>query len=359
MKAVVYKKPQTIVVEDVPILQPDADQVLVNVMACGVCGSDIRYYYGENPWALHTLGRAEANRSDMILGHEFAGVVSAAGGAAGSGIIGKRVIAIAYNTCGVCELCITGRYHLCRETRHIGHGAGWGDIAYTPGGMAEFCPVWRTHALELPDSVSFEDAVLLDPLSVAVHAVRLSGVKPMDTCLVLGAGAVGQCIIQTARAFGARRVCCADISETALRIAETIGVDMAIDSSGGDVAEIIKRATNGKGVDFVFDTVGLADARLRPFTTLSPGGCWVNLVAADDTAVYSQMDLSSERRIMCSANSQYDDYLIGIKLMESGKFNAKPLITHRFGIDDAQKAFDVMMDKERHGAMKVVILPNS
>jgi len=205
--------------------------------------------------------------------------------------------------------------------------------------------------------VSFEDAVLLYPLSVAVHAVKLSGIKPMDDCLLLGAGTVGQCIIQTARAFGARRVYCADISETALRIAETAGADMAADPSVTNVAEMIKHATHGKGVDFVFDSVGLADTRLRPYTVLSPGGSWVNLVAADDTAVYSQMDLSSERRIMCSANSKYDDYLDGIKLMESGRFNAKPLITHRFGIDDAQKAFDCMIDKEKHGAMKVVIIP--
>lgn len=357
MKAVVYKKPETLAVENVPKIGPDKDQVIVKVRACGICGSDLRYYYGENPWALHTLGSNTPADTNMILGHEFSGDVVEAGSKDSEELIGKRVVVIPYNTCGTCELCVTGRYNLCRNTKHIGHGAGWGHMDYYPGGMAEYCPVWSTHVYEIPETISYEAATLIDPLSVAIHAIKLSCIKPMDSVLVLGSGPVGLCIAQAVRAFGAGNVYCTDIIDSALRIAGEVGVDEALHSGKVDVLEKIISLTKSRGVDIIFDTAGSVESQSQALKMLAVSGILVNLVANESQVNYRLIDLSGERRIICSANSKYEDYLLGIKLLDNGIFKSRPLITHRFPIDEANQAFNVLLDREKNGAMKVVIEP--
>lgn len=357
MKAVVYKGPRTLVVERVPAFKPDYDQVIIEVKSCGICGSDLRYYEGENPWALHTLGINTPSQRNMILGHEFSGVVVEAGSKDAEALIGKRIVAIPYNTCGTCELCLTGRYHLCRKTKHLGHGAGWGLMDYYPGGMAEYCPVWRTHALEIPEKISYDEATLIDPLSVAIHAIKLSGIKPVDDVLVLGTGPVGLCLAQAVRAFGAGHVFCTDIIDAALQIAREVGIDDALNAMNVDVCETIMRLTNNRGIDIVFDTVGSADSQRQALQVLAVSGILVNLVANESSVTYRLLDLSGERRIICSANSKYEDYLLGIKMLENGTMNAKALITHRFPIDKANDAFNILHDRGKNGAMKVIINP--
>lgn len=358
MIAVVLKEKENLAVEEVPRFVPNPDQVIVQVKACGICGSDLRYYYGENPWALHTLGTNASTESNMILGHEFAGEVVETGNPGDTSLIGKRVAVVPYNTCGICELCLSGRYNLCRETKHIGHGAGWGAMHYYPGGMAEYCPVWRTHVYPLPDAVSNEAATLIDPLSVAIHAIKLSGIKPMDDVLVLGSGPVGLCIAQAVRGFGAGNVYCTDIIDSALTIAKAVGVDDALNSNKEDACARIMKVTKGRGAEIIFDTVGSTHTQKDALKMLAVSGTLVNLVANESQVNYRLLDLSGERRILCSANSKYEDYLLGIRFLENGTVNAKPLITHVFPIHEAKHAFNVLLDRENSGAMKVVIVPS-
>ena len=358
MKAVVLPSPRHLVVQEVPKFQPNPDQVMIRVESCGICGSDLRYFAGENPWALHTLGVNAPNESNMILGHEFAGTVAEVGSPAFKNQLGKRVAVIPYNTCGKCEFCRSGRYNLCRSTLHIGHGAGWGQMDYYPGGMAEFCPVWQTHLCELPDAISSDEAAIIDPLSVAIHAISLAGIKPLDRILILGSGPVGLCIAQAVRAWGADQVICTDITQISLDIARQVGVDAALDARDGGLGEEILSLTRGQGVNVVFDTVGSAASQKLALSLLAVSGSLVNLVANETIVDFRLMDLSGERRMICSANSKYDDYLIGIKLMEKGLVKAGPLITHRFPIDDTPRAFGLLLDKENSSALKVVIHPN-
>ncbi|TCL74114.1 (R,R)-butanediol dehydrogenase/meso-butanediol dehydrogenase/diacetyl reductase/L-iditol 2-dehydrogenase [Hydrogenispora ethanolica] len=357
MKAAVLKKPQTLVVEEIPKRSYDQSQVLVEVKACGICGSDLRYYKGENPWALHTLGENRPNPANIIFGHEFAGDVVEVGNPDFKEMIGKRVGILAFNTCGVCEFCRTGRYNLCKNTKHIGHGAGWGEMSYYPGGMAEYCEVWRTHVCEIPDSISYEEATLLDPISVAIHAITQTAIQPADQVLVLGSGPVGLCISQAVRAYGASRVYCTDVFDKALEIAGSIGVDEALDSRKTDIVGFIAKKTHNRGVNIVFDTVGTAQSQSDALKCLAVSGTLVNLVANETKASYRLMDLSGERRIVSSANNKYEDYLLGIELLESGVIQAKPLITHTLPLEQVNEGFNILFHKEQYQAMKVIILP--
>ncbi|HBP37247.1 MAG TPA: hypothetical protein DD640_00585 [Clostridiales bacterium] len=358
MKAVVLVSPRHLAVQEVPKFELNPDQVMIRVESCGICGSDLRYFAGENPWALHTLGINAPNESNMILGHEFAGTVAEVGSPAFRDQLGKRVAVIPYNTCGKCEFCRSGRYNLCRSTLHIGHGAGWGKMDYYPGGMAEYCPVWQTHLCELPDAISSDDAAIIDPLSVAIHAISLVGIKPLDQILVLGSGPVGLCIAQAVRAYGADQVYCTDITGISLEIARQVGVDAALDARDEGLYENIMALTRGKGVNVVFDTVGSAVSQKLALSLLAVSGSLVNLVANETAVDFRLMDLSGERRIICSANSKYDDYLLGIRLMAKGLVKAGPLITHRFPIESTPQAFELLLNKEASGALKVVIHPN-
>ncbi|MHC4520875.1 MAG: alcohol dehydrogenase catalytic domain-containing protein, partial [Planctomycetota bacterium] len=137
MKALVLKAPKTLAIMDVPETKPGPGQVLVRVTKCGICGSDVRYFRGENPWAKQTLGREIPNPRNIILGHEFVGVVEGTHDERDSDLIGKRVGVNTFITCGRCSFCKGGRENLCPNTKHLGHGQGWGKMEFYPGGMAE------------------------------------------------------------------------------------------------------------------------------------------------------------------------------------------------------------------------------
>ena len=356
MKAAVLKSPRTLAMEyDVPKPAADENFLIVEVKACGICGSDVRYYEGENPWALHTLGKSVPNPPNIIFGHEFAGIVSEVMNPDYKYLIGKRVSILAFNTCGICEYCRSNQYHLCKKTMHLGHGAGWGNRDYFPGGMAEYCEVWNTHVVELPDDVSFEEATLLDPISVAIHAITQSELRPGEDVLVIGTGAVGLSIAQAVRAFGARKVVTTDIYEAPLKIARENGVDHAVNTSDLDIEKFIKEQIGG--VNVVFDTVGSQTSQSQAFHVLKESGRLVNLVANETKASYRLTDLAGEKKIITTANNRYEDYLLGLSLIQNGTINAKAMITNIITLDEVQKGFDLLLDKSNTQVMKVVIRP--
>lgn len=356
MRAAVLKSPERLVVENVSKPSADEDYLVIEVKACGICGSDIRYYKGDNPWALHTLGKNLPNPPNIILGHEWGGIVHEVKNPAYKELLGKRVAICAFNTCGKCENCLKGNYNLCEKTIHIGHGAGWGEMDYYPGGMAQFCQIWNTHVCELPSDMSFEEAALLDPVSVAIHAISISGIRPGDNVAVLGTGAVGLSIAQAVKAFGANRVLCTDRYKAALDIADRVGVDYVVDAVKEGVVQAIKRR-GLNGVDVVFDTVGQKETQREALAILKRGGTLVNLVANMTEAAYRFEDLDGEKRIIASANNKNEDFLLGIKLISNGTIQAKEMITHTFSLEEVQQGFDLMLHKERDRVMKVIIKP--
>lgn len=174
MKAYVLEGPGRLCFKDVPVPEPRPDEVLIKVMAAGICGSDIP-----------RICRTGAHRHPLIPGHEFAGIVERTGSEVSEHWIGKRVGVFPLKPCFSCSCCRKGQYELCREYDYLG--------SRCDGGFGEYTAVPEWNLIELPDMVSFEQAAMLEPMAVAVHNIRRIGLKKEETALVLGLGTIGLC----------------------------------------------------------------------------------------------------------------------------------------------------------------------
>jgi threonine dehydrogenase-like Zn-dependent dehydrogenase len=338
----------------IPHFEPAPDQIIVEVASCGICGSDLRYYHGENPWALHTLGRSVPNPPNIVLGHEFAGTVADAD--ASPDLLGKRVAAMSFKTCGQCRKCRSGAENLCKQTMHLGHGAGWGERDYYPGGMAERCPVWASMCFEMPDEMSFEEAALLDVVGVGVHAARTAGIGPGDSVAIFGAGPIGNAIMQASRAMGASRAYVIDTYDVALHIAQKCGATLTIKADEESAPEKIRDA-NGGNCAAVFDTVGTAETIGYSLGLLAEGGTLVLMAVHDVSIILNPLEIGSERSIKTSCNFLPEEFPLSLSLVASRQIDVKPWITHRFPLEDVEQAFNTMLNKEQNGAFKIMIEP--
>ena len=350
MKAVIVESVGKLSVQEVERPVPLPDEVLVEVAACGVCGSDVRYLHGDNPWASQTLGVKKPNPPNMALGHEFSGTVVETGSPRHGHLVGQRVAALAYRGCHRCLYCLSGRHHLCGEVEHIGHAAGWEEGQLNPGGMADACRVWGEMAYPLPDEITFEQGCLLDGLAVAVHACDQGRVTRGERVMIIGSGAVGLLILQVARLSGASFIMCVDTCTKPIDVAGELGADEC------QLIQSVSECGPRQGrFDVVFDAVGSGETVTESMRLLRRGGRAVLMAHPADTLPLDSRLFSGERTLMTSANSPYPDFAQAIELVASSRVNVDPLITHRFPIDRATEAFAVAEDKEQHGSIKVLV----
>ena len=356
MKAVVLKDSKNLILMDVPRpVLADERHVLIEVKACGICGSDLRYWAGENPWALHTLGRHVDNPRNMILGHEFSGVVVEVNAARFEPLLGKRVGVQAFRACGICPLCVSGRENLCKNTTHIGHAQGWGQMAYYPGGYAEYCLAWADLLHPMADHVSFEEEAMRDILGVAVHAVGRGRVNRGDVVLCIGGGPAGLCIAQVARERGARIIVVAESSPVARRVlSQTEGLAV-IDPTKKTIKDALQQHAGSARVAAVFDSVGSAATILDALPLLAESATHVNLAVHDLALEMSALALGSERTLTTSSNAFYRDEREAHQLIECGAVDMSSMITHRFSLEAFQQAFDLLL-REPKEAYKVVLV---
>jgi len=357
MKAAVLEAPQKLVLKNVPVPQPRPDEVLIRVRACGICGSDVRYYLGENPWALHTLGKEEAMPPNTILGHEVAGEIVDIGSPAFRDRIGDRVGVIAFKSCGKCYYCRRGLHNLCMDMLHVGHDGRWRGVEYIPGGYAEYMPLWEDKAHPIPRHISYEEATQLDGLAVAVHAVNRANIASGEHVAVIGSGAIGLMVMQVARAMGATYVVAIDVRETPLDVAIKLGADSALNAKKSDIVKEILKETGHEGVNIVFDTVGTESTVVQGLKMLVRGGRLILVALSRRTITLDFTVLSGERLITSSANNLYHEYTTAVELLSSGRVRVKPFITHVFSLDEIQEAFKVALNKEDYDAIKVIIKP--
>jgi threonine dehydrogenase-like Zn-dependent dehydrogenase len=355
MKVILLRRPRQLELVDIPRPRlTEENHVLVQVRACGICGSDLRYYAGENPWALHTLGRHVDNPPDMVLGHEFSGVVVEVNSPRYEHLLGRRVGVQAFRTCGRCAQCTGGHENLCRDTLHIGHAQGWRDMPYYPGAYAEYCLAWADLLHPMADHVSFEEEAMRDILGVAVHAVGRAEVHPGDTVLCIGGGPAGLCIAQVARARGAACVLVSDPAPLARAIVARHAGLRAFDPQVESLAAAVGAAAKGAGLcAAIFDTVGSPQTFAAALPLLAPAGTYVNLAVADVDTPINLMAMGSERRITASSNAFYRDEREAHTLIETGAVDTRTMITHRFLLEAYAEAFDLLLQPDR-GAYKVV-----
>lgn len=356
MKALVLKAPETLEVMDVPKRAPGPGQVLVRVSKCGICGSDVRYFHGENPWAKQTLGRTVPNPPNIILGHEFVGTVAEVHDPSDEGLVGQRVAVNTWLACGRCPFCRRGQENLCPGTKHLGHGQGWGEMDFYPGGMAEYCPAFSSQVYALPETVSEDEATFLDPLIAALHAVDAGGPTMLDHVAIYGAGPIGLLIAQCVKACGAVRTFITDVADENLAVARAVGVDHALNvDQGASFRELVMDNTNNEGVDLVFNTVGTAETIEESLQILKKGGTAVLMATKEDEIRFPSLLLSGERTLKTSSNAMYADFPRALELLATGTVEVTPLISHRFGLSQALEAFEVVCNKRETAAIKVII----
>ena len=355
MKAVVLTEPRKLELMEVPrpvLLDPR--HVLIEVKACGICGSDLRYWAGENPWALHTLGKPVPNPPNMILGHELSGVIVEVNADKFESLLGTRVGVQAFRTCGRCSLCTSGRENLCKSTTHIGHAQGWGKMAYYPGGYAEYCLAWADLLHPMADHVSFEQEAMRDILGVAVHAVGRTRIREGESVLCIGGGPGGLCIAQVARARGARTVLVSERSPFAYRVLSHFEGLISIDAANQAPSDAVRQHVDSAHVAAVFDTVGTAETVALALPLLAESGTYVNLAVHDVPLELSVSSLGSERTITTSSNAFYRDEREAHELIHTGAVDVHSMITHRFPLEAYQQAFDLLLHEPKE-AYKVIL----
>ena len=337
----------------------DPDMVLVKVAACGVCGSDFRYYLGENPWAQHTLGRFVPNEPNIVLGHEYAGTVVAVMSESNRRLLGKRVAPVCSKVCGACADCRTGQSRLCETTVHMGHGQGWGEQSFFPGAYAKYAPAWGASCFEIPDSISFEEAALMDILAVCVHVAEQGQIRGARPVLCIGAGPAGNGVAQVALAMGASSAVLLDRSSTAIDVAKRQGFGTAINTWGMSDDEISSqlKALAPHGFGSVFDTVGSAASLTLGVRSLGKCGTLVSLAVHDEEIPLNFLRLGSERKIVTSCNFEVGDYPKALAWLESGRLRVREWITPTT-LPEIPGLFDrITSDPDDKAVFKLVIDP--
>ena len=315
----------------------------MRVAACGICGSDVHGYDGSS-------GR---RIPPIVMGHEAAGVVAAAGEGVSEYRVGDRVTFDSTVYCGECEFCRWGAVNLCDRRQVV--GVSCGDYRRA-GAFAEYVTVPERILYRLPEGLSFSDAAMLEAVSVAIHAVRVAEVKGGETALVIGAGMIGLLILQAAKASGCSRVFVADVDATRLELARTLGADGVIDSSRESLVSRIAELTEGRGVDVALEAVGQSETVAAAIDATRKGGTVV-LVGniAPEVTIPLQKLVTRQIRLQGSCASA-GEYPQAIQWMAEGKIQVAPLITVVAPLEEGPAWFARLHAREPN-LMKVVLDP--
>ena len=339
MRAAVLRGPGDLVLEERPVPEPGPGQVVVRIASVGVCGSDVHYYeHGR-------IGRFVVDQP-LVLGHEAAGEVTAAGPGVGVPAVGQRVSIEPGVPDLVCAQCLAGRYNLCPAMRFFA----------TPpidGAFAEYVVVHAAFAHPVPAEVGDDAAALLEPLSVAVWACRRGGVTAGSRVLVTGAGPIGLLAVQTARSFGATEVVVSDVNPARLELARELGATAVVDArSGGPAA--LDRAPD-RAPEVLLECSGNPRATADALRALAPAGRAV-LVGMGGDEVTLPLSVLQEREISVTGTFRYaGTWPTAIALVATGRIDLDRLVTGVFGLADAEDALTAGRRDPR--SVKVVVRP--
>jgi len=328
--------------KDVP--EPGPEQVLLKMDSVGICGSDVHY------WTHGAIGDFIV-RAPMVLGHEAAGIVEKCGSNVTSLKVGDKVAIEPGVPCRLCNFCKTGVYNLCPDMQFCATPPVHGNLARYYVHAADFC-------YKLPPSVSLEEGALMEPLAVGVHACRRAGVSLGKRVLICGAGPIGLVNLLTAQAMGASEVVITDIMENRLEVARNMGATHVYKVGTGKTAEQmsaeVESLLGGNKPDITIECSGVeASIRFGIFSTKS-GGCLV-LVGLGKPEVTMPIVNAAVREVDIRGIFRYANcYPTAIAMVASGKVDVKPLITHRFQLEETLQAFETAKTGAG-GAIKVMI----
>jgi L-iditol 2-dehydrogenase len=341
MRALVLSEYKRLEVRDVPEPAVGERDVLVRVRACGICGSDVHGYDGSSGRRL----------PPVIMGHEAAGIVERIGPGVARFAAGTPVTFDSTVSCGTCAYCRGGRVNLCDRRTIL--GVSCTDFR-REGAHAEYVSVPEHIVYALPREVPLEQAALIEPISVAVHAVSRAPM-PARTAVVVGTGTIGLLVIQALRAAGAGRVLAVDVDEGKLALACKLGADVVLNASAVDVPAEVRRLTEG-GADVALECVGATEPIKTAVASVRKGG---SVVLVGNVAPSIQLPLqqvvAGELTLLGTAASS-GEYPRSIELLRTGAIDVRPLITLVAPLEDGPAMFERLYAREP-GLMKVVLQP--
>jgi L-iditol 2-dehydrogenase len=329
MKAVRMYNPGDLRIEDVSVPVPAKGEVLVKVMGCGVCGSDIP--------RINVFG---AHVSPITPGHEFSGQVVDIGGDVKNFKPGDRVTVPPLIPCYNCKWCDKGVYSLCEDYDYFG--------SRRDGAFAEYVAVGCGNLLHLPDEVSYIDAATTDPAANAFHGLAQSDLRESETIVIYGAGPIGLFAIQAAKVKGADMVIAIDIGANKTEVAKRVGADVVIDGSEQEPEDVVRRVTDGKMADVVIDFTGAPIAQKKAIGLAAKMGRVVLLGISHKGLDLSEGEVDSIMRGQLSVIGSWnsftkpfpgDDWFEALRYFSEGRLSSQELISHRLTLDEAPEIF--------------------
>jgi len=339
LQVAVYYNNNDVRIEERPQPQIGPGELLVRVMASGICGSDVLEWY-------------RIKKAPLVLGHEIAGEIVEAGDGVERFKVGDRVFVSHHVPCNTCWYCLNGNHTVC-ETLHTTN--------FDPGGFAEYLRAPRINVdrgtFILPDEVSFEEGAFIEPLACVIRGQRMARLRPGQTVLIIGSGISGMLHLALARALGAGRVIATDISEYRLDKAKAFGAD-AVLHAREDVPARVRELNGGRPADLVIVCTGTFQAFTQALASVDRGGT-VLCFATTDPGVELPIPINDFWRngitVMPSyANSPYDAE-IAINLIRTGRLPLRDMITHRLGLAETGLGFKLVADAKE--SLKVIIEP--
>jgi L-iditol 2-dehydrogenase len=338
MKVAKYYNQRDVRIEEMPVPDIGENEALVEMRACGICGSDLMEWYLRP-------------RAPLVLGHEPAGVISKLGSRVKGFKVGDRVFVHHHVADLTCHFCKHGDYTLCKQFH---------ETNIHPGGFAQYfkapAPNLQLDTLIIPDNVSFDEATFIEPVGCCLRAIKKCDMQWGDTVVIIGVGATGLIHVALSKIYGAAKTLASDFFDHRLSVARKMGADVAINPEKGDFVETVRNETDGRGADISIVTAPSIEAYRTALNVCRKGG---KICVFAPTTPGSSLQVSpnelffTEIKIIPSYSTSHLETRTALELIASGKLNVKTLITHRFKLTEAPEAFKTAIESK--DCLKVVI----
>ena len=345
MRAAVFESAGTpLVVRDVAAPECGADDLVIEVKRCGICGSDLHMADVHEPGT----GMAPLPRG-AIMGHEFSGEIAEVGKHVEGFAVGNRVTALPYIACGKCQFCLNGEGHRCAQARYCGLGG-------EAGAYAEFMRIGPHQALVLPDGVDYATGALVEPLAVALHGVNAAALTAGDDVLVMGAGPIGLATALWCRYFGARNVIVSDMVDARLDLANRVGATATVNAAQEDVVGRVKQIA-GRRPNVVIECIGVPGTQQLAMDYAPANGriVVVGVCMAADT-IMPVKAITKELTVRYVFMYRHSDFEITLDLLNRELIDPSAMFTREIGFDEFPAAFESL--KTDKTACKVLLVPD-
>ena len=345
MRAVVLSGPNQFAPAEIEKPQIGPDEILLEMKAAAICGTDMRILTGK---------KTKGVRYPSVIGHEFCGVIAEVGADVKGYEVGEKVAVANVIPCHHCSSCLRGRTNACLDRKAIGYEFDGGFEEYIR--IPSIC-IENGNVVKLPEYMSYQAGALIEPLSCCIRGLKNAGTGFNDDVLIVGAGPIGLFHLQLSKIAGARKVIVSEPNEQRRKVALELGADLVVNPTKEDLPAIVDRETNGQGMDVIVMAIGVP-ALVNSTLKLCKRGGTVNLFAGFAGTGESTVEVNTihynEINVNGSTAYKLEDYLAAAEMIKSGKIDADKIVTHRFKIEDFQKAYDVCVAGT---GLKVIIEP--